>query len=76
MSAKAARASFAPALSGAFAAALIGVSSGAVLRPTPAESGLPKPPQLMQMTDVELAALEDTPSRVWPSVPVTAVRHS
>ncbi|HEX2561989.1 hypothetical protein [Phenylobacterium sp.] len=58
-----------PALSGAIAAAAIGLGCGEALKPTPEESGLPRPPQLMHLSEVELAVLERIPSRLWPSVP-------
>lgn len=57
-----------PALSGAMAAAAIGLGCGAALKPTPAECGLPKPPQLMHLTDQDLATLERSPRLFWPSV--------
>ncbi|MFC3078098.1 hypothetical protein ACFODL_08370 [Phenylobacterium terrae] len=59
----------APAMSGALAAAAVGVGSGAALKPTAAECGLPRPPQLLHLSEVELAALERSPRHTWPSVP-------
>lgn len=59
----------APALTGAVAAAAVGLGCGAALRPTTGESGLPRPPQLVHLTDAELATFERTPRLVWPSVP-------
>ena len=72
MSAKArsaATSTIAPMISGAMAAAILGLFSGVVLKPTPAESGLPRPPQLMHLTDAELALMERSPALTWPSVP-------
>jgi hypothetical protein len=66
---------FPPALSGAMAAAAIGLGAGAALKPTPAECGLPRPPQLMYLTEAELIALERSPHNLWPSVPASWRGH-
>lgn len=65
-----------PPLSGAVAAAAVGLGSGAALKPTPAECGLPRPPQLMHLTEAELIVLERSPENLWPSVPARWRSHA
>jgi len=54
---------------GGLAAAALGSGCGAAMKPTAAESGLPRPPQLLYLSKVELALLDTSPDIAWPSVP-------
>jgi hypothetical protein len=50
-------------------AAVLGLACGIAMKPTPAESGLPRPPQLMLLSDDQLVDFERAPPRIWwPSV--------
>jgi hypothetical protein len=57
-------------ISGAVGAAAMGLACGVALKPTPAESGLPRQPQLLVLDEAQLATFERSPYRLWwPSVP-------
>lgn len=54
---------------GSAAAVVLGLCCGAWIKPTSAETGLPRPPQLVCLNSTELAVFERAPQRYWwPSV--------
>lgn len=60
--------SFARLTIGAAAAALLGSSAGAALRPEPPERAAPAAPQQIFLSDIDLAAAERS-ARGWPARP-------